>query len=777
VGIHDVRLVNMWGVSNPRAFVVGDLAEVLEKEPNNDVPQAQRLELNSTVNGSIASPTDVDYYVFAGKKKQRVVVSCLASSIDSRLVAALELYDGAGKQLAYNRHYYNNDALLDYTLPADGDYYVRLYEFTHTQGNAEHFYRLSISTAPWIDAIFPLVLEPGKSTPVTIYGRNLPGGQPDPTALQGGSVLEKLSMTVTAPNDPEALQRLAYGGHVPPQTSALDGFEFRVRNASGVSNPFLLTYARAPVVLDNGAHSTPETAQEIALPCEISGRIEKRRDRDWYAFTAKKGDVYSIEVLSDRLGSHTDMYFILRKPDTKQDVTEQDDNLEILAPLRFHTRSDDPPVYRFVVAADGKYQLLVASRDADLRGGPRRYYRVRITPERPDFRLIVLPPDGTRPDGCCLRQGGNEHYTVLVWRQEGFAGPVTLAVEGLPPGVTCPPQVISGNLRQTALVVAAAPNAPPWTGEIRVKGTAVINGQTVLREARPANITWPIQPQQGIPPIGRLDRNLVLAVRDKPPFRLTAQVSTPPSSLERFLYLPSPGTLGALVYLLPPGVTNIRALQGSKVNLALYLARLWPDFKSQVQVAPLDPQTHLPPGLTFGTNNQPINIPADKAPAVAVLDIKTNVPPGTYNLVLRGTAQMPYNKDPMAKQKANVNIVLPSAPLTVTVLPNQVASVSVSNANPTLKIGTQTELVVKVTRLHDYAGEFKVQLVLPPNVSGVMADEATIPTGKDEVKVLLKANADAAPGNRQNLVVRATATLDGNLPLIHEAKINVNVIK
>src|SRR5438445_9009001 len=35
VGIHDVRLINKWGISNPRAFVVGDLAEVTEKEPNN----------------------------------------------------------------------------------------------------------------------------------------------------------------------------------------------------------------------------------------------------------------------------------------------------------------------------------------------------------------------------------------------------------------------------------------------------------------------------------------------------------------------------------------------------------------------------------------------------------------------------------------------------------------------------------------------------------------------------------------------------------------------
>ena len=39
LGFHDVRLVNKWGVSNARAFVVGDLPEVLEKEPNNDVPR------------------------------------------------------------------------------------------------------------------------------------------------------------------------------------------------------------------------------------------------------------------------------------------------------------------------------------------------------------------------------------------------------------------------------------------------------------------------------------------------------------------------------------------------------------------------------------------------------------------------------------------------------------------------------------------------------------------------------------------------------------------
>src|SRR5262249_38780640 len=186
VGTHDVRIFNKYGVSNPRAFVVGDQAEVLEVEPNNDVAQAQKVELNTTINGAINTPTDVDYFKFAGKKGQRVVVSCLASSIDSRLHPVVELYDSAGKRLATNRDYHSQDALIDNTLAADGEYLVRLFQFTHTAGGPEYFYRLSITTAPWIDAIYPSIVEPGKQTPLTIYGRNLPAGQPDPTTVLNG---------------------------------------------------------------------------------------------------------------------------------------------------------------------------------------------------------------------------------------------------------------------------------------------------------------------------------------------------------------------------------------------------------------------------------------------------------------------------------------------------------------------------------------------------------------------------------------------------------------
>src|SRR5207253_7282214 len=67
----------------------------------------------------------------------------------------------------------------------------------------------------------------------------------------------------------------------------------------------------------------------------------------------------------------------------------------------------------------------------------------------------------------------------------------------------------------------AEPDAEPWTGVLHVKGTATVRGDKVEREARPATITWPV-PQVNVPAVARLDRDLVLAVRDGTPYQLTA---------------------------------------------------------------------------------------------------------------------------------------------------------------------------------------------------------------------------------------------------------------
>jgi hypothetical protein len=574
------------------------------------------------------------------------------------------------------------------------------------------------------------MIEPGKAAQLTLHGFNLPGGKVDPTAVIGGRPLETLTVNVTAPADAD---KLRFSGLIPPLMMTLDGFEYRL----GTSNPKLIALARHPVVVENDDNDTPAKAQPITVPCEVAGRVDKKGDRDWFVFTAKKGDVLMIEVQSERLGAPTDMYFKVININGKApaDMTVQDDSPENLS-LYLFTANNDPPAFRFVAPEDGKYQIMVASHLADNQADPRHVYRLRVGPERPDFRLIAMPSDEHRPDTCVLGQGGNEHFHVFVQRFDGFKGDIVLTAEGLPPGVTCAPQVLSGNMKFTQLVLSAADNAAPFIGTIKIVGTATVAGQKLVHEARAATISWGIPTQQNIRAITRLDQALVLGVRDKAPGKLQA-------SPDKF-------------------VVSI----GEKVNIPLKLVRTSPEFKSNLQVTPVAPE--MAPGMTFGN----LTFAPGKDDQPIVLTVAPTTPPGKYNMVFRGFA--PISPNPKAKP---VNTILPSNAVEVTVLPKQVANLTVDNPNQTVKLGADAAIAVRVQRLFDYADAFKVELVLPPNTKGVTADNITIAPGANEAKLTLRIAKDAAPTNLQNLTLRAVAVVNGNVNLTHEIKINVNIVK
>jgi len=187
VGIYDMRVVSKYGISNPRAFVVGDQEESLEKEPNNEQSKANRVPLNSVVCG-VAMPEDVDWFVFNAKQGQRVLIECWAWRIDARLDGFLWLFDANGKQLAAsqdeNSRNEKTDPLIDFDVPADGEYFVKFSDFLYN-GGEQHFYRLRIGTAPLIDFALPTGVRPGETTPVTLFGRNLPGGEPSGLSING----------------------------------------------------------------------------------------------------------------------------------------------------------------------------------------------------------------------------------------------------------------------------------------------------------------------------------------------------------------------------------------------------------------------------------------------------------------------------------------------------------------------------------------------------------------------------------------------------------------
>ena len=759
VGQYDVRVINKWGVSNPRVFCVGDLIDVAEKEPNNDIPEAQRIELNTTVTGIIANPTDVDYSVFAGKKGQRVVVSCLASSIDSRLRAMVEIFDATGRRLAANRNYKDNDALTDAVLPEDGDYFVRLSEFTYTLGTPNHFYRLSITTAPWIDAVHPAMVEPGKPSQVTLYGRNLPGGTPEAGALAENRPLEKLVVTITPPAEPQAQQRIAYKGRIDLRSAGADGFEYRLKGSAGLSNPVLIAFASTKVVVEkDAANDRPESAEDIQAPCEIAGRIDKRLDRDWFALTMKKGEVFNIDLWCERLGASSDLYFTVRKAGAMTDMAEEDDNPEIMNPQQFFNRTSDPKPYKLTAAEDGRYLIGVGSRESNFSYGPRNNYRLRVVPEKPDFRAIVMAASTYQPDCTVLRADGNQYLDVFVYRYDGFNGAVTLTAEGLPAGVTCLPAVVSTGMKQGQLVLSTAANAAAFNGTFSIKATATIGGQPVVREARYASITWAVQPQQNIPTIARLDQTLHLCVREKAHFNVILE--TDKAFVKKEDKLPNP----------------ILVKQGDKLTVPFKVTRgVEPKTPITLQQLTMGIQPQQAPVVV--NNGQPIPaIAADKGDGTFVVDIRPNAAPGTYTVVMKTTTPIQFVKDPNTKKQQPVTVVGSSTPLTFKVLPLSVAKLT-ATPKGNLKGGMDGEITVKVERQFDYAGEFKVKVILPANTKGITAADVTIPAGKDEVAIPVKVAADVAAGTLQNVTVQAIAMVEGAVPTLHEVKFNVTVEK
>jgi hypothetical protein len=131
----------------------------------------------------------------------------------------------------------------------------------------------------------------------------------------------------------------------------------------------------------------------------------------------------------------------------------------------------------FVAPADGDYFLHL--KDVRAMDGPEFAYRLTIRDEAPDFQLRAEPANPNIP------RGGSVPVTVSVDSIRGFDGPIDIAVNGLPKGVSASPVTIPPGQISTVLVLSAAPDSSLDTqpAPIKIVGHAFVNGHDFMREA------------------------------------------------------------------------------------------------------------------------------------------------------------------------------------------------------------------------------------------------------------------------------------------------------
>ena len=801
-GLYDLRAIGRYGVSNPRAFMVGDRPEMMERAPNQSPANANKVPLGTVVNGQ-ADKDGADYFRFSAGKGQRILVDCWAQRVDSLMDATLVLYDAAGKELDHNRDHSRRDPLMDFTAPASGEYVVKVYDFLYG-GGEEYFYRLAIGAGPHLDFIFPPAGEPGSKRKYLLYGRNLPGGTLSNLSIDGKR-LEKKTVEVELPVDGEEPVPPTSLASLEPEQVIWGGIEYRLRSAQGVSNPARVGFATAPVVIEEETNDQPGQAQELRLPCEVSGRFFPSGDQDWFTFQAEKKSVYWIELLSRRLGYQTDPALLLQRVTIDSsgreqilDVAEVDDATPVLGNRQYQSANHDP-VFRFEAVEGGTYRIRVRDLYGGAGGSPSHLYRLSIRKGRPDFFLLALTRD-RRDNGLVaslwvpyLRKGESMALKVFAVRRDDFDGEISLEVEGLPPGVSCGPTLILADRSVTDLICETARDTAGGTAAIRIVGKAQLGGGQVGREALWASPLRTVADVRGSLFQSRLTRELILAVSEKETMPLLPGLEVETQEWETSLA----GKLD-----IPFRIT------GSS------------EFQKDITIRPV--------GIPGMWRADPVSVDS-KGEGTLTLELprplttRLKVEPGQYTFYLEGTTQIPYRNNPEAAKedrqekmrieklatqlaiaaqeaaeseagvegngaaqaaaqakaaqkeriraarrakeadekarlkKVRVPFYSTSQTLTITAAP---IVLSLGTVPQRLKPGASVEISVGVERLYAYDDPVELRLIVPEDRIGIRSSPISIPKGVSKATLLVEVTQEAEPGE-YSLTVQAQLELNG----------------
>jgi len=491
-GIYEARAVSYSGISTARAFVVApvDSNEVAEEGEHSTRDKAMPVEVNSIIKGDVPS-RGIDWYRFTAKAGQRVLLEVVAERIDSRMDGMLIVYDLEGREVSRNREVYGRDPFLEVSTERDAEYFLAVSDILY-RGGAEHFYRLSISSRPHIDFVFPPAGEPGSTNTYTLFGRNLPGSRISDTVLLDGKQLEQLPIEITLPKVASTPKSFHPGE---PRQGLLRGLDYQFGN----SNAVRIGFSTASVVLEDSALDM----QRVDVPCELAARFDKANDEDVYRFKTQKGNTYCLESVADRMMSRVDTYLVLHKitkaDDETETFTQVSDNDDMTSFFRVDgkgsiNRDTTDSSIVFTSDHDGEYQVTVVNQFGN--GDPTLIYRLAIREPVPDFDLLAtferpLPTNRTGYSQTpTLRQGATVGVLINAPRQDDFVGDIVITAEDLPPGVTASSLVLSGKTDRGILVLNAATNAASSAGDIRIVGRAKVGDHELVREARFAALVW-----------------------------------------------------------------------------------------------------------------------------------------------------------------------------------------------------------------------------------------------------------------------------------------------
>ena len=452
VGLYEARITSRLGISSARIFSVGSLPEVNQTAGNTTLATATALPVPSVCN-SVVSPRAIDFYTFDAQAGKRYMIQCGSRGIDSKLDPVVILADANGGDLVAQR----TGDVIDFVAKVSGKHTIKVHELTF-KGGPGYFYRLTLQELP-VDA-------PAPSFPST---RNVSAFSWPPTGLVANAAM----------NEQEEID-----------------------------------------------------VQRVTLPLDVQGRFFPAADVDTYEFKGNQGDTWWIEVASERLGRPTDATVLvqMQKADSQQwvDVAELSDIASPMKPSSNGYAYDGPPfdggstdvLGKLEIKETGNYRITVSDLFGGTRKDARNIYRMVVRKAQPDFAVVSWGLHMELRNGdrnalskpLALRAGSTVALEVVAVRRDGFEGEISLAMDGLPAGVSAAGLKIPAGKMRGIVLLTASQDAVQALSNATLTATAVVGETSVTHPVQMAQMVWPIVDSWSEIPATRLVAGIPVSV-------------------------------------------------------------------------------------------------------------------------------------------------------------------------------------------------------------------------------------------------------------------------
>ena len=657
LGVHELRISSAQGGSPPFPFLVGDIPEVTRQNSR----ERMKPKLPVTINARLEQDRDIHEYSLPLSAGQQIVCAAVTGAFGSPVDATMRLLDSGGQIVGKSFDNRSADELLVYRAVTAGEFTLQFFDFS-LSGSERHIYRLTLTDGPWLDYAFPAGITRGKQTEVTLYGWNLPG--PDGRTMQ---------QTITA-----------------EEAGPLDV------SLPGAITQLTLNVTEEPSHLETEPNNSPEEAEQITSPVAIYGRLQEPEDTDCFAFSAKKGDKLLVELAATNLQSPLDGVLSI-VDEAGKSLQEVDDG----------KTSRDPSI-TFTAPADGKF--FISLRDRSLRGGEEYFYRLRITPPKPDVAARIDVASFALPSGETAK------LPIKVQRTGGFEGELEVVPVHLPSGLTASPQdVPKGAAATVQMEITAAEKLGPTGG--------LCHFLVRTKDAEPAQ-EWPVEVYANAKATTS-SPDLYLAVIPEIPFTLsTTNVILDAPRLSGFPF--------------PVSVTRKDGFSGE-----IKLVGVEPDLRGSV--VPLE--GFIPQGSNKGF-----------LPLVIQYGVREGT---TQRCRVMGVVKVTAadGKSYPVFHIAPGNMLMGCGPSFLTMTAQPEVLLARPDSTHTLKVQLMKHVQMQ---------EITIQVELPEEFSGVHCEPVLVSSDQEEAVLTLKFDADAKFPPRSEVTIRAES-IHAGLPVYGQA--------